>query len=104
MPYPEPFALGTIIVMIFAVITSTCHNLFRKKASPSEKNSPAPEKIETTFDPFADPPLPVSSNRSPTHITVEYVEVYSGTEELTFDWITSPFQQDSDPKPSVPPK
>ena len=96
MLYPEPFALGTIIVMILAVITSTCHNLFRKKPLPSEKNSPAPEKIETTFDPFADPPHTDSSEPSPTQITVNYVEVGSGTEELTFDWITSPFQAEPD--------
>jgi hypothetical protein len=44
------------------------------------------------YDPFADPPMdPPASDPNNPRIKAKFVESGSGTEELAFDWIVTPF-------------
>ena len=96
MPFPDPLFAITILILIASLIIPGCLKIFRSTPSQSKKEKPSSEKRESTqakeaFAPSADLPMSGSSDPGPIQVEVQVFEVGSGTKELSFDWISSPF-------------
>lgn len=98
MPYPIPFLPMMVGAILMSVTFSSLMKLCTSREKAHGSHVPSLPKHATnqdfsSVDPFSD--VPGVSALTP-RITTKFVEIYSGTEELSFDWII-PFEQ-STPK------
>jgi hypothetical protein len=97
MPYPMPFIPMLIVAFLIAAIFPTLLKMCRQQEIIQDSGDPSvPEQTENQNllieDPFAEMPT-YTQQTDKVRITTKFVEVGSGTEELAFDWIRSPFDQ-----------
>lgn len=92
MPFPDPIMPVLLVAVVITTVFSTCARYFQNRAA----KEPRAQIEEVTsedrdYDPFSDEPQP--DERVPSIvIKTKFVEIGSGTEELGFDWIVSPFE------------
>ena len=103
MPYPIPFLPLMIVALLMSVTFSSLVNLCSSRERAHGSHVPSLPKHGTNQDlPSVDPFSDVADvgaltpRTSEVRVTTKFVEIYSGTEELSFDWIV-PFEQ-STPK------
>ena len=103
MPYPIPFLPMMVVAILMSVTFSSLMKLCssREKAHGSHVPSLPQHATNQDFpsvDPFSDVAdvSALTPRTGEVRITTKFVEIYSGTEELSFDWIV-PFEQ-SPPK------
>ncbi len=100
MPYPIPFLPMIIVAILMSDTFSSLMNLCGSREKAHGIHVPSLPKNATnqdfpSVDPFGDV-ADVSALTPRVRITTKFVEIYSGTEELSFNWLV-PFEQ-STPK------
>ena len=97
MPFPDPITPMVLVAVAITALFSTCFRFLQNRASPE----PKPQIEETAsgdeeYDPFTNE-IPKRDNSVPgIAIKTKFVEIGSGTEELSFDWIVAPFDFETD--------
>lgn len=103
MPYPIPFLPMMVVAILMSVTFSNLMKLCTSREKAHGSHVPSSPKHATnqdfsSVDPFSDV-VDVSAltpRADDLRVTTKFVEIYSGTEELSFDWLV-PFEQ-STPK------
>ena len=97
MPFPDPLLPIALIAMLAAMIVPACFKLLNSGSSEEAFESPSEGLKEENseykkVEPFGDnaEPGPLERGEERLRIETKFVEVGSGTEELSFDWIVSP--------------
>ncbi len=93
MPFVPMLIVAFLIAAIFPALLKMCSQ------KEIDQDSHVPSVHEHTEnhdllieDPFAEAPT-YKRRTDEVRIKTKFVEIGSGSEELTFDWITSPFDQ-----------
>ena len=99
MPFPDPISFPIMLMAaIGAMIVPTClkaKKWFSKTPEKTSQNTNLQSHPIGYDDPFSnnyDPSL-VDRESKPVRIVTKFVECGSTSEELSFDWIISPFPQ-----------
>jgi len=98
MPFPDPIFFPIVLIAaIVAMIVPTCLKLIKKdSATPEDQKKIDIQTHPVGYDdPFSDnyDPDLVDKVSKPVRIVTKFVECGSTTEDLSFDWIISPFPQ-----------
>ena len=98
------------ILLIFSSIFLICSSCEKPTGGDSQgvsstESSGTPKEVETVnnTDPFSPNFKPGREDKSIV-IKTKFVEIGSGTEELGFDWIDAPFEDQSDGSVTQPTK
>lgn len=81
--------IATVIICFSALIRTGFQRMNHDQSRISEKDRALPGRSDEEYDPFADPTMEPPTGE--VNITAKFVETGSGTEELGFDWIVTPF-------------
>lgn len=103
MPFPEPILPIALLAAIGAMIVPACLKAIKSHSTTSEKASQNtnvqnhPIGYDDPFSEHYNPDL-ADQESEPVRVVTKFVEVGSGTEELSFDWIRStPFSEKQKP-------
>jgi len=96
MPFPIPFLPMMVIAILIAAIFPTILKVCSRNEKVGDRRTPSlPAQTNlSSVHPFSDLPdvSTLESRPDQVRVTTKFVEISSGTEELSFDWIV-PFEQ-----------